>query len=718
MTYIIQGVFSMKLAKKTTLFISLIILVTPVFSQQSLANVTAGEIYETVDSILYRNVTVYAPAVASTSEGYVGVISTITVTIQNKGSGRVFVDTLPLTQVDMQGSARLAVKVACAIVQNDENSEVDPSSFDYFFVVRTDAPIIGGPSAGAIMTAATVALLQNWSLDKNTVMTGMINPDGSIGPIGGIPQKIDAAYSVGAKRFLIPQGQGTYTEMVTTTESNNGWSRTITKPVVKTVEEYVIEQGYEIEVVEVGDIYQVLENFTGHVFSSEESNGEITTENYVKSMQPLASRLLENASEMYSLAQSEFNNSDIPNFFSTREDINSELEKAKEAFEESDGWYEEKLYYTSTSKSFQSLIHSRFVIYACGYFDSDQESYSYLEGLLSEAQERYENASEQAGNAEINGFITLQSVGASQRRASEAKVYLDVAKEEIDSLGSTSEVLNFLDKIAFIVERSNSVYWWIDIGTKFNDVGNLSDGIIENLALEYIEEAQQAAVYSEVLVEEMSSSYTTSASYLSNAELLIESARDDHDNGFYASALFQALEAVVKANLAIELIGTSSEEKIQYSKNTASNNIEKNRRQGIEPILAVSYYEFAESLNEEEKYDSALVYYKYSGMIAGALGFTNVSASSSASKYIGIPDYNPPQINQLNMPSIAFIATFLVFGIFAGFGLALIVLGFTRKSPEEKTKTNVNYMQINKKSYNYPDDQVPKSIRDYYRKNK
>ena len=708
----------MKLAKKTTLFISLIILVTPVFSQQSLANVTAGEIYETVDSILYRNVTVYAPAVASTSEGYVGVISTITVTIQNKGSGRVFVDTLPLTQVDMQGSARLAVKVACAIVQNDENSEVDPSSFDYFFVVRTDAPIIGGPSAGAIMTAATVALLQNWSLDKNTVMTGMINPDGSIGPIGGIPQKIDAAYSVGAKRFLIPQGQGTYTEMVTTTESNNGWSRTITKPVVKTVEEYVIEQGYEIEVVEVGDIYQVLENFTGHVFSSEESNGEITTENYVKSMQPLASRLLENASEMYSLAQSEFNNSDIPNFFSTREDINSELEKAKEAFEESDGWYEEKLYYTSTSKSFQSLIHSRFVIYACGYFDSDQESYSYLEGLLSEAQERYENASEQAGNAEINGFITLQSVGASQRRASEAKVYLDVAKEEIDSLGSTSEVLNFLDKIAFIVERSNSVYWWIDIGTKFNDVGNLSDGIIENLALEYIEEAQQAAVYSEVLVEEMSSSYTTSASYLSNAELLIESARDDHDNGFYASALFQALEAVVKANLAIELIGTSSEEKIQYSKNTASNNIEKNRRQGIEPILAVSYYEFAESLNEEEKYDSALVYYKYSGMIAGALGFTNVSASSSASKYIGIPDYNPPQINQLNMPSIAFIATFLVFGIFAGFGLALIVLGFTRKSPEEKTKTNVNYMQINKKSYNYPDDQVPKSIRDYYRKNK
>ncbi|GAG79599.1 unnamed protein product, partial [marine sediment metagenome] len=148
-----------------------------------------------------------------TDTGYVGVISTITVTIQN-GTGRVFVDTLPLTQIDMQGSARLAVKVASNLVENDDNCTENPSNYDYFFVVRTSAPIIGGPSAGAIMTVAAIALLERWDINNWTVMTGMINPDGSVGPIGGIPQKIDAAHSVGATRFLIPKGQGTYTETI------------------------------------------------------------------------------------------------------------------------------------------------------------------------------------------------------------------------------------------------------------------------------------------------------------------------------------------------------------------------------------------------------------------------------------------------------------------------------------------------------------------------
>jgi len=711
----------LRLAKEIVLVVSLILLISSAVLQQASANVTSGEICESEDTILYRNITVYAPAVASTGSGYVGVISTITVTIQNKGDGRVFVDTLPLTQVDMQGSARLAVKVASALVENDEDCIVNPQNFDYFFVVRTDAPIIGGPSAGAIMTVATVALLENWSLNKNTVMTGMINPDGSIGPIGGIPQKIDAAWSVGAKRFLIPKGQGTYTEMVTTTETNNGWVRTVTKPIVKTVGEYIFEKGYDIEVVEVAEINEALENFTGYRYYFEGTNSEITTEQYVEAMQPLASRLLKNASEMYSMAQSKFNDSEIPNYFPTyhREDVNNELQSAKNTLMESETWYDKETYYTSTSKSFQSLVHSRFVIYACDYFDSGNSSY--LEKLLSDVEKKYANASYEAGTAGINGSITLQSVGAAQRRVSEAKAYLDAAKSEIDSLNTYSDVLSFLDKLALIVERSNSVSWWIDIGTKFNDVGQLSEGTIENLALEYMGEAQQASIYSSILVEEMGSSYTNSLSYLSDADALIETARDDHDNGFYSAALFEALEALVKANLAIEIIGTNSEEKINYSRDTASNNIAKNRKQGIESILAVSYYEFAESLSEESSYDSALLYYKYSGMISGALGFTNISCGSSSSKYVGIPDYNPPEKNNgFNILNIGTFATFLFLSAVAGFGLGLVCVGLFSKEDDKKEKTAV--VSYNKKTssnrYNYPNNQTPRSIKDYYRKNK
>jgi len=296
---------------KKYIIVVLLLFISSSFSQISLAT-TPGEVQAGNISLEYRNVTVYAPAVAQTENGHVGVISTITVTIQNNGSGRVFADTLPLTQVDMQGSARLAVKVAGALVESDESCNVNADDYDFFFVIRTSSPIIGGPSAGAVMTLATIALLENWTIDKNLVMTGMINPDGSIGPIGGIPQKIDAAHSVGATRFLIPKGQMTYTEMVTESTGSNGWWQTTTHPVTRNVSDYAMEN-YGIEVFEVEDINDVLLYATGNYFPATESESQITTEDYIDAMKPLATVLLNDAEELYNNASESFDNAEIPN---------------------------------------------------------------------------------------------------------------------------------------------------------------------------------------------------------------------------------------------------------------------------------------------------------------------------------------------------------------------------------------------------------------------
>ena len=282
-------------------FVTIFIVITLSFSivsAYSEEEIIPGTIYEETKSSIYRSVSVYAPAVAQTENGYVGVIATITVSIQNNGSGRVFVDTLPLTQVDMQGSARLAVKVAGTLVRNDENCYVNPDNYDYYFVVRTDSPIIGGPSAGGVMTVATISLLENWKMDNRTVMTGMINPDGSIGPIGGIIYKIDAANSVGATRFLIPKGQMTYTETITETTTQNGWTQIITKPVTRNVSDYA-NDNYGMEVFEVEDINDVLFYATGHSFDFPESEHKITTEDYINAMKPLAESLLDGAEELY-----------------------------------------------------------------------------------------------------------------------------------------------------------------------------------------------------------------------------------------------------------------------------------------------------------------------------------------------------------------------------------------------------------------------------------
>jgi len=706
------------MSKKFLAVIVVLTVLNPCFYQVTYGASPQGEIHEGGVTLVYRNVTVFAPAVAKTSEGYVGVVSTITVTIQSNGSGRVFVDTSPLTQVDMQGSARLAVKVASALVRNDKNCDVDPSGYDYFFVVRTDSPIIGGPSAGAVMTVATVALLENWSIDDKTMMTGMIDPDGSIGPVGGITHKVDAAHSVGATRFLIPKGQGTYTEMVTKTERSNGWIRTITTPVTRNVADYAMNN-YGITVLEVADIKEAIENFTGHTFLFEESESPISTEDYNESMKPLATSLLDEAKRFFENASLKFNDTNIPNNWPTyyKNDIKERYDAAKDALEKSQEWYDKHLYYSSMSKSFQSLIDSRFVIYTCEYYESGDKKY--IEELLSDVQAIYNNASEKAKNARINGFITLQSVGAAQERVFEAKTNLEKAKQayENNELVYFSNVMDFLYEIAFVVERSNSVNWWIDIGTKFNDTGGISNTTVENLALEYRDEAQQATVYSSILLSEMGSTYGASASYLNDAEDLLEDARDNLDNGYPAAALFESLEALVKANLAIEIIGTTAKEKIQSSREKANNNIARDRKQGIEPILAVSYYEYAESLSNDSSFDSALMYYKLSSMIAGALVFTNTTSGTASSRYVGITKGNPTHYMWgLEWTSVIIIA--ILIGGLAGLGIGLIICGLSQKKWNGKKRENtIEYMRIKPERY-YPGGEIPRSIRDYYKKNK
>lgn len=64
-----------------------------------------------------------------------------------------------------------------------------------------------GPSAGAVMTVGFAALLKGDRIQPGIAMTGTINKDGVIGPVGGIPDKMRAAAREGYRTILIPEGQ-------------------------------------------------------------------------------------------------------------------------------------------------------------------------------------------------------------------------------------------------------------------------------------------------------------------------------------------------------------------------------------------------------------------------------------------------------------------------------------------------------------------------------
>jgi predicted S18 family serine protease len=63
-----------------------------------------------------------------------------------------------------------------------------------------------GPSAGAVMTVGFVAPLKGERIRRGIAVTGTINPDGTIGSVGSIPDKIRAAVREGYRTILIPEG--------------------------------------------------------------------------------------------------------------------------------------------------------------------------------------------------------------------------------------------------------------------------------------------------------------------------------------------------------------------------------------------------------------------------------------------------------------------------------------------------------------------------------
>lgn len=80
--------------------------------------------------------------------------------------------------------------------------------FVFPFKVRIRLPdTVGGPSAGMMFALAIYDVLTPGSLTggKQIAGSGEISPDGVVGPIGGIGQKLPAAQRDGAKLFLVAQ---------------------------------------------------------------------------------------------------------------------------------------------------------------------------------------------------------------------------------------------------------------------------------------------------------------------------------------------------------------------------------------------------------------------------------------------------------------------------------------------------------------------------------
>ena len=166
---------------------------TEVVATAVLQDAPAGEFFEPRDAI----VAIDGEAVTTPSQ-VVDIVqgqpigSTFSVEVERLGESETF-DITSAENPDNPGSPYLGVTVGLVFTPE----------FDIDFTLQD----VGGPSAGLMFTLGIIDKLTPEDLTGggHVAGTGTIDPDGSVGPIGGIRQKLAGARDGGAELFLMPE---------------------------------------------------------------------------------------------------------------------------------------------------------------------------------------------------------------------------------------------------------------------------------------------------------------------------------------------------------------------------------------------------------------------------------------------------------------------------------------------------------------------------------
>ncbi len=545
-----------------------------------------GQYYTTL-SRLEEGVTIPIVADRSTESGEEGILLGAQVKVTN-GTGHVFVDTNPYTQVDLQGSARLAAMVASDVLR------IDQKAYDFYYIIDISSPIIGGPSAGGALTVATIAAINKWALKPDVVMTGMINPDESIGPVGGIPFKLEAAAAKNATLFLIPEGQSTVTVRKKVTRTRGAFI--ISEEKEETVDVIELGKKLNVSVKEVSTIQDAVLAFTGREIGKPAYKGTVLTQKYLNLLEPLASNLKTESRVMYEEVASS-----VPE--------NRFLEQAKDILNRADKLYFDKKYYAATSLYFNAMINVRFVRWDEDYSKaSDKEKY--LTDLVNKVEAQIQVSEKDLDNFKSYGISDFGAVGAAESRITAARSKLDEAKK----LENINEKISSL---AFANERARTAQWWLTLATPNGKV--VPQDVLKDRAGWYLSQAQSISTYTLALLSESGDTVD-----IGGAEEDIRNAQSEMQRGYYSGAIFDSLQAAMKSSTIIGLFGVEDPtKKMEQSADAAKTAINEARVAGIEPTLAVSAYEYAETITNP--YDK-IAQYSYAKMVAKTLIVLNSRA--------------------------------------------------------------------------------------------
>ena len=506
------------------------------------------------------------------------------------GTGRVFVETQPLSNIDTQISLRIAKTIAC------KTSEVYCLNKDFIYSIKSSSPVIAGPSAGAAIALVTLASLENQNLDKNTVITGTINSGGVIGAVGGVKEKIKAAANSGLKTILIPKGEANASTLLELGDELN------------------------VTVIEVDDIETAYEIFTHKAHSYIPVTVNPT---YEAIMQKLNTNICERGVEL---------NNQLEKYTLT-EDQKILHKRAINLTEQSQELAADKKYYSSASRCFGANVYFREILIQVQNLTAVERN-----ALIAETEDKINQIEQLSNGTEINTLGDLEATMIVSERLDDAQKNIEDTKEK-----------NTTRDLAYGIERTYSAEAWrtfLGFPSKPIDAAKLEESCMLKLA-EVQEVYNYVAIYLPGVLEDSKEGIALAKEYLSKKD--------------YVSCIFRAAKAQAEIDTAFGAlyVEDSNIESLLGSKIAAAERaIAKQISQNTFPILGYSYYEYANTLKDTEKYN-ALLYAEY------GIELSNLNVYFPQKKPLDV------QINKRALVT-------LIFGLIIGACVVLIRLQYKR----------------------------------------
>jgi len=545
--------------------------------------------------------------------GYAGILANLTV-YALPGSGHVFVQTMPLTEIDTQASARLAKEVSCELLNSN------CSGLDFFYIVEGDYPMIGGPSAGAAMTACTLSVLLNKTLYNDVAITGTINPDGSIGPVGSVLEK--ASVLAGYNKFLIPADSANQLALINGT-------------MVKVDIPSYAQSNLGLNVLTVTDIIEAFKHLSGYEIIFENvSSSEVASDEYSIVMRMMAGSLINKSLN--------FNLTDYPT------KLNELVAEGSSLLNDARSYYDNGSYYNSASYAVRSLIINYYVYNIINY-----NNITSAELLINETYNDILSFEESLKSFKVDHIYDLESYAITIDRLNEAK----------DLISSTynKQLTEALYYNSFAQARLLTAEEWFSL-TKFfssNETTDFNSELLKPLIIQRLEQARNSLTYAKTL---------TTDNLLNSAEQHLSIAYEAYNEGEYVYSLFEALKSRAEANLAMGVRGVINlSAKIDSKKEAALRAINRAEQRGLLPFLSLSYVEYADTFRDEDP-NQALAFLSYAVEFAGVSGLINdqlnIKSLTPASSYFIIR--SPDDYVSLNH------ILFLIMGFIAGLLITLI----------------------------------------------